>query len=132
MLLDAGEGCVGQLWRCFGNEGRRRILETLSVVIISHFHADHHLGLLKLLRECRVQRPERPLTIIAPAQMRHWLEEYYVRRSKLFIFTYSDIQIYSFIHIHIHLDRGLLQWNRWNKFNTKLCVFRLSGIHHLG
>ena len=53
MLLDSGEGCFGQLFRYV--EGNRdalsTLLEKLHCVWISHNHADHHLGLGRLLSE---------------------------------------------------------------------------------
>lgn len=90
ILLDAGEGTLGQMWRIFGESadvarmpkhdrdeppesdaaaelspGRRRSLSSagalnigaekalrdLSAVWISHPHADHHLGLVRILSE---------------------------------------------------------------------------------
>jgi ribonuclease Z len=51
VLLDCGEGSLGQLRRRFGPEGKRRVLEELRLIYISHMHADHHLGLNSILRE---------------------------------------------------------------------------------
>jgi ribonuclease Z len=51
ILLDCGEGSMGQLRRRFGPEGTRKVLEELRMIYISHMHADHHLGLHSILRE---------------------------------------------------------------------------------
>jgi ribonuclease Z len=51
ILLDCGEGSLGQLRRRFGPEGTRRIMSELKMIYISHMHADHHLGLQAILRE---------------------------------------------------------------------------------
>lgn len=51
ILLDCGEGSLGQLRRRFGPEGTRRIFQELRMIYISHMHADHHLGLQAILRE---------------------------------------------------------------------------------
>lgn len=75
ILLDAGEGSFGQLWRMFGesssshakssssgggddatadggiNTRAQQMLRDLSAVWISHPHADHHLGLVRILSE---------------------------------------------------------------------------------
>lgn len=76
ILLDAGEGSMGQLWRMYGdsssssgggegdachgrggggagdkNAGVQQMLRNLSAVWISHPHADHHLGLVRILSE---------------------------------------------------------------------------------
>jgi len=49
VLLDAGVGSLGQLQALFGPEGARGALRGLSAIFISHHHADHHLGLMRLL-----------------------------------------------------------------------------------
>lgn len=51
ILLDCGEGTLGQLRRRFGMEGAARMLSTVSLFWVSHLHADHHLGLPALLAE---------------------------------------------------------------------------------
>ena len=52
ILLDCGEGTVGQLRRHFGEESPS-ILRDLRCVFISHIHGDHHMGLSKLLSQRR-------------------------------------------------------------------------------
>jgi ribonuclease Z len=92
VLLDCGEGSFGQLLLRFGSRAsggaRERItgspsnglprgveeaLSSLSMVWISHMHADHHLGLVRILRE----RPTSaaPLVVIGPSELEPWLEE---------------------------------------------------------
>jgi hypothetical protein len=69
LLLDAGESCVSQLFHsCQGDCKRmKKILLSLSVVWISHHHADHHCGLSHLLEEMlRCNRTSKVL-VIAPA-----------------------------------------------------------------
>ena len=77
MLLDCGEGTLGQLWRKFGPAVKILVdvrascfpphksmwtlshafspsglyLQSLDLVWISHMHADHHLGLMKFLEQ---------------------------------------------------------------------------------
>ena len=50
MFLDCGENSVGQLRRRFGDDVQE-IYEKLKVVFISHMHADHHLGLQRMLED---------------------------------------------------------------------------------
>jgi len=58
VLLDCGEGSLGQLRLRFGPEGTRRVFEELRMIYISHMHADHHLGLNAILREkVKVRQP---------------------------------------------------------------------------
>lgn len=50
LLIDCGEGTFGQLWRQFGDETAARI-GALRCVWISHSHADHQCGLVRVLYE---------------------------------------------------------------------------------
>ncbi|OWZ65943.1 hypothetical protein AYX14_06079 [Cryptococcus neoformans] len=65
ILLDAGEGTLGQLRRRFG-EGLKSILEELKMVFVSHMHADHHLGMNAVLEERFRLGINTPLYIVAP------------------------------------------------------------------
>ena len=53
VLLDTGEGTWGQLVRLFGRDdpaaGVWEALRDLKCIFISHMHADHHVGLAKIL-----------------------------------------------------------------------------------
>jgi ribonuclease Z len=51
--MDFGEGSMGQLFRLFGHDQKRldAIILNIKCVFISHIHADHHLGLISLLKE---------------------------------------------------------------------------------
>jgi len=74
VLLDCGEGTFFQLCRRFGLSKAREIIQKeLELVWISHMHADHHLGLLRILVE---REPDNKLTIIAPKAMHFFLQEY--------------------------------------------------------
>lgn len=49
MLLDCGEGTLGQLTRRFGRAKVKDIVCSLACVWVSHIHADHHAGLSRIL-----------------------------------------------------------------------------------
>ena len=49
LLLDCGEGSLGQLTRAFGRGGALAAVNSLELIWISHIHADHHAGLPRLL-----------------------------------------------------------------------------------
>ncbi|RHY48837.1 hypothetical protein DYB30_011692 [Aphanomyces astaci] len=70
ILIDCGEGTFGQLWRQFGPATSAR-LRTLQCIWVSHKHADHHCGLLRVLLErhrafVRNAQPATSLVVIAP------------------------------------------------------------------
>lgn len=79
ILLDCGEGSYGQMIRCFGLKDTRKILMDLKVIFISHLHADHHLGLIKILQERKslLNGANIPITLIAPPRFRMFLQEYH-------------------------------------------------------
>jgi ribonuclease Z len=52
VLLDCGEGTLGQLRRHFGDNASS-VLRDIRCIFISHIHGDHHMGLSKLLSQRR-------------------------------------------------------------------------------
>lgn len=43
LLLDVGEGTLGQIIRFYGDEAEN-VIKSLKAIFISHLHADHHIG----------------------------------------------------------------------------------------
>ena len=79
MLLDAGEGTLGQLLRAKKSGADFRLLiQSIKAVWISHSHADHHLGLLRFLTERNhiVGYGTDPVVLMAPPNMFLFLAEY--------------------------------------------------------
>jgi ribonuclease Z len=67
LLIDCGEGTQRQLMRSVG-------LIELEEIFITHFHADHVLGLPGMLKTFALRQRERPLTIHGPIGLRRLLE----------------------------------------------------------
>src|ERR671925_2073029 len=63
LLFDCGEGTQRQLLKSIG-------LIELEEVFITHFHADHWLGLPGMLKTFSLRERERPLTVYGPAGLR--------------------------------------------------------------
>jgi ribonuclease Z len=78
MMADCGEGSLGQLYRRYGAEKAEVIIRRLSLVWISHIHADHHVGLPALLAaRTRLLGPDcAPLLVIGPRPLRRALGSY--------------------------------------------------------
>lgn len=79
--MDCGEGTYGQLVRFYGPEKSKQIMKDLKAVYISHLHADHHIGLVGLLKGRRkvlnnLGIDVEPLMLIAPRQILSWLNFY--------------------------------------------------------
>lgn len=86
MMLDCGEGSLGQLYRYAGGDHTRlqELVDRLKCIWVSHNHADHHLGILRML-SCRSaahnsssdrEGSVEPLLIIGPPHVEFWLREY--------------------------------------------------------
>ena len=92
MLLDVGEGTLGQLLRFWSSTHRSEIntrIQKIKAVFISHPHADHHLGIVRLLTERNALLSQAntannesivsindKIVIMCPTSMIHFLEEY--------------------------------------------------------
>lgn len=73
MLLDAGEGSLGQIVRKYGETGACEVLKTLECVWLSHKHADHVLGIMSLIHAQPVGAPV--LIVIGPSAVKKWIQE---------------------------------------------------------
>ena len=49
-LLDCGEGTIGQIRRLFSEDEAAEVLRNLRCIVISHVHADHHMGVVSVVR----------------------------------------------------------------------------------
>jgi ribonuclease Z len=67
LLFDCGEGTQQQLLRSVG-------LPELDAVFITHFHLDHWLGLLGMLKTFDLRARERPLALYGPHGLRALIE----------------------------------------------------------
>ncbi|XP_059303243.1 tRNase Z TRZ3, mitochondrial-like [Lycium ferocissimum] len=79
ILLDCGEGTLGQLKRRFGVEGADEAVKGLTCIWISHIHADHHTGLARILalrRDLLSGTPHQPLLVVGPRQLKTYLDAY--------------------------------------------------------
>ena len=76
-MLDCGEGTYGQLVRFYGPKEVETILGKLRAVFISHLHADHHIGLVGLLKGRKRALPQSSVYLIAPKQIMSWLKLYH-------------------------------------------------------
>ncbi|KAL5729098.1 ribonuclease Z [Ranunculus cassubicifolius] len=79
ILLDCGEGSLGQLKRRYGVKGADDAVRNLRCIWISHIHADHHTGLARILslrRELLRGVSHEPLLVIGPRQLKRFLDAY--------------------------------------------------------
>jgi ribonuclease Z len=79
ILLDCGEGTLGQLKRRFGVNGADEVVKNLRCIWISHIHADHHTGLARVLAlrsKLLKGAPHKPLLVIGPRPLERFLKAY--------------------------------------------------------
>jgi ribonuclease Z len=68
LLFDCGEGTQRQLMRSVG-------LADVGCVFITHFHADHWLGLPGMLKSFALRERDQPLAIYGPRGLRQMMDE---------------------------------------------------------
>ncbi|XP_062230438.1 tRNase Z TRZ3, mitochondrial-like [Phragmites australis] len=79
ILLDCGEGTLGQLKRRFGVNGADEAIKSLRCIWISHIHADHHTGLARVLAlrsKLLKGMPHKSLLVIGPRPLERFLNAY--------------------------------------------------------
>src|SRR3954466_5239948 len=67
LLIDCGEGPQQQLLRSVG-------LPELDAIFLTHYHLDHWLGLVGMLKTFDLRARERPLTVHGPPGLKALLE----------------------------------------------------------
>lgn len=78
ILMDCGEGTLGQLRRRLGRAEADAAVRGLRLAWISHIHADHHVGLVSVLSARRelLGPSAPPLLVAGPWPLRKWLDAY--------------------------------------------------------
>jgi ribonuclease Z len=78
ILLDAGENTIGNMRRTLRQENMRTYFQELQVIFLSHLHADHHLGIISIIKEWLKfnQDNAQKLFLVTPWQYAHFVEEW--------------------------------------------------------
>lgn len=82
IVLDAGENSFGSLRRLYQPEEVNMILDEMSIIYLSHLHADHHLGIIDFIKEWNSRQIEKYgdnrediLYLITPWQYDFFMDE---------------------------------------------------------
>ncbi|XP_055317663.1 ribonuclease Z, mitochondrial-like [Sitodiplosis mosellana] len=78
ILLDCGEGTVGQICRFYGSR-TEDVIRNIKALHITHMHGDHHMGVMDLIRTRQKYMPQNrpPLLLMAPEQQFSALLNFY-------------------------------------------------------
>lgn len=79
IMLDAGENTLGTMRRNFSSAAIQTIFKDLCMIYLSHLHADHHLGIISILKEWYKHNKSREgslLYIVTPWQYNKFVNEW--------------------------------------------------------
>ncbi|KAI5055052.1 hypothetical protein GOP47_0030197 [Adiantum capillus-veneris] len=80
LMLDCGEGTFAQLKRRYGAKGADDVVLGLKCIWISHLHADHFTGILRILSARRdllqAESTCEPILVIGPKKLKYFLDSY--------------------------------------------------------
>lgn len=78
ILLDCGEGTVGQISRFYGSR-TEDVIRNIKALHITHMHGDHHMGIMDFIRVRQKYMPGNrpPLLLMAPKQQFSELLDFY-------------------------------------------------------
>ncbi|EER30146.1 hypothetical protein CTRG_06186 [Candida tropicalis MYA-3404] len=86
IILDGGENTIGSLLRTFGHDNYKyvnQIFQELSLIHLSHLHADHHLGIVSLIGEWfKLNDKSKTLYLVVPWQFITFLRDWYSLESQ--------------------------------------------------
>lgn len=82
ILLDGGENTIGSLMRNYGHNNQeqlKQIFDELSLIFLSHLHADHHLGIVSVITAWleHNKHNSRKLHLILPWQFNNFVTEWF-------------------------------------------------------
>src|SRR6476620_5537941 len=86
LLFDCGEGTQRQLLRSVG-------LMDLDAVFITHFHADHWLGLPGMLKSFQLRDRDKPLAVYGPAGLRELMDSMLVVYGRRLGFALEIVEV---------------------------------------
>ena len=87
MLLDCGEATFMQMCRFYGREQIHQALAKISMIFISHLHADHHFGMVRVLEEmskiyCN-KNQNKTVYLLAPQEIYNFLNNFSLPNIKI-------------------------------------------------
>lgn len=84
VLFDAGENTIGTIRRMFSSIDVKSIFQDLKLVYLSHLHADHHLGIISILKEWYIHNCkdlDAKIYVVTPWQYNKFVTEWLAMES---------------------------------------------------
>ena len=109
ILLDAGEGTLSQLYKCFGSTFADEVLLNLKCIFVSHMHNDHHLGITGILQRIKHLNGSSinydKVLVVGPRLLSAWLLNYSSKFGSLrFRFIAVDKKTISLPCLHLEME----------------------------
>ncbi|GEQ68437.1 hypothetical protein JCM33374_g2105 [Metschnikowia sp. JCM 33374] len=123
ILLDGGENTIGSLVRNYGHNNREQlhqILDELSLIFLSHLHADHHLGIISVITAWldHNKNNSRKLYLILPWQFNNFVTEWFKLEQRTQEYDMDRI-VYMSCEQFIKSPRSELKQLKINEFEEK-------------
>jgi ribonuclease Z len=130
VILDCGEDSYGQIVRHYGPDGARQILENLKMIYVSHHHADHHIGLIEILRQRRRVVSEGVVQLLIPpgidTHLDYYNDSFEDLRSTYSITYTKDLKLRSLV---LDLPKTLVK-NLCKSLDGLLKDISIVGVEH--
>lgn len=132
VMLDCGEDSYGQLIRYYGPERAKEVLGRLKMVYVSHHHADHHIGLIRLIKErCKVT--DEPVILLLPPGVETLLKFHdmnYEDLSKFYrVYSTRMLKVSSMTH-ELESAGKALKYDLAKELNGFIDDFTIVGVDH--
>ncbi|CDO91769.1 unnamed protein product [Kluyveromyces dobzhanskii CBS 2104] len=126
VILDAGENTLGTIHRMIADTDVPKFFKDLKMIYLSHLHADHHLGIVSLIKEWykHNQSTINSLYVITPWQYNIFVREWFTLEDAAIL---SRIEYISCEHLKAGADirkqtKPLPMDDNSNESNKRRCL----------
>lgn len=133
VILDCGEDSYGQLYRYYGPNEIENVLKRIKLIYVSHHHADHHIGLIKLLEQRRRVTSE-PISLLLPPNIDILLKYH----NENFLDLSDSYEIFPTKLLSDHANKTsarlasaeIIKKDLFKRLNNFLCDLKIVPVQH--
>lgn len=133
IILDCGEDSYGQLYRYYGPNQIENVLRRLKLIYISHHHADHHIGLIKILEQRRRVTSE-PIPLLLPPNidmlLKYHNENFLDISDSYEIFPTKLLSLETNNYDLRRASAEIIKRDLFQRLNNFLCDLRIVPVQH--